>query len=89
MNEDAERKFPFLRGDVDSFEQNLVWKEIIRTVQDRVLINEGELLTEVDLNKILRAQGDMTACRFFLIQIELIKQVLEELAEQKEESEDE
>lgn len=87
MNEDAERKLPFTHGDVTSFEQNLVWKEILETVQERITINEDELLTEIDLNKILRAQGDMVACMFFVKQTEMLKQVLEELEVEKEESE--
>ncbi len=86
MNEDAERELPFVIAEVEKFEQNLVWKEIIRTVQERMTINEAELLTEVDLNKILRAQGDMIACQFFFIQTELIKRDLE-LKKQTEESE--
>lgn len=84
MEEELEQKLAFTSGDIERLEQSPVWKRIVKDVEERVLINENELLTETDLNKILRSQGDMVACKFFLVEIDLIKQTLEE---QKEESE--
>ncbi len=76
--DDAERKLQFYLTDIESFEQNLVWKEIIETVTERMTITSHELRTETDLNKLLRAQGDMTACEFFLVQTALLKQAVED-----------
>ena len=84
--DDEERKLPFYLSDIESFEQNLVWKEIVRTVQLRIDILNNELRTKTDLNDILKAQGEMLACEFYLIQTTLLKQDLKEQEEEEKQS---
>lgn len=77
MSEEQE-EIQFGPRQIDDFERSLVWKEIVKTVEKRIYINECELRSKSDLNTILRAQGDLVACEFLLVQPELLRQAIEE-----------
>jgi len=86
----GEEEIQFGVGQVDDFEQNLVWKEIVKTIKKRISINNGELRSKSDLNIILRAQGDLVACEFLLVQPELLRLAIEEQdADEKKRKEEE
>lgn len=76
--EQKEREILCTSKQVNDFELNPVWKEMMKDVEDRIDINNMELQTKSDLNTILRAQGDLLACKFFLLLPELLRQAIAE-----------
>jgi len=81
---DEEQKEPRINislGQVDAFENNPVWKDFAEIVRRRIEIDNNVLRSTSDINTLLRNQGDLVACEFFLNQPSALR---EEIIAQQE-----
>ena len=84
-----ERELLFTPEQADVFFKSSVWLEVVATVEERIFRNSLEMENVEEIPKLKVIQGDSKACRFFLMQHQLIIEQLKEQAEAKQAERDE
>ncbi len=74
---------------IETFESSLVWKEFLKTINERKELIEDVLDTSSDINEILRNQGQMLSMKFIMTLPDLLKVDVERQNERKNEEDEE